>query len=449
MEGVVRAAAPTAGGVATASSARVTPSFDVDAVRADFPALHQQVHGKPLVYLDNAATTQKPRQVIDAIARYYAEDNANVHRGVHVLSERATAAYEGARETVRAFVNARSVSEIVFTRNATEAINLVARAWGDAIVHRGDEVLISAMEHHSNIVPWQQLCERAGAVLRVAPIDDAGDLVMEEFDRLLTDRTKMVAIVHLSNALGTINPVAEIVRRAKAAGATVLIDGSQAAYHMTVDVQALGADFYAFTGHKVYGPTGIGVLYGRERVLDAMPPFLGGGDMIRTVTLQRSTWNDLPYKFEAGTPDIAGAIGLGAAIDYVRAIGFEAIGAHEETLLARATEVMSALPGVRIVGTARRKASVVSFVVDGVHPHDIGTIVDREGVAIRTGHHCAQPVMDRYGIPATARASFAMYNTLAEVDSLAAAVQKAQQLLGTGLPSTGFPQAGDRPRGDL
>jgi cysteine desulfurase/selenocysteine lyase len=411
------------------SLAPATP-FDVAAVRADFPALAQTVHGRPLVYLDNAATTQKPRQVIDAIAHYYERDNANVHRGVHALSERATEAYEGARHKVRAFVNASSVAEIVLTRNATESINLVARAWGDANVHKGDEVLISAMEHHSNIVPWQQLCERTGATLKVIPIDDRGDLVMDEFGRLLSPRTKIVSVAHLSNALGTVNPVAEITARAKAAGAAVLIDGSQAAYHMAVDVRAIGADFYAFTGHKVYGPTGIGVLYGREAVLDAMPPFLGGGDMIRTVTLERSTWNDLPYKFEAGTPNIAGAIGLGAAVDYIRSIGFDAIGGHEARLLARATEAIAAVPGVRIVGTARRKASVVSFVMDGIHPHDIGTIVDREGVAIRTGHHCAQPVMDRYGIPATARASFAMYNTLEEIDVLVAALGRARELLG-------------------
>jgi cysteine desulfurase/selenocysteine lyase len=404
-------------------------AFDVAAIRGDFPALAQRVHGRPLVYLDNAATTQKPRKVLDAIARYYEQDNANVHRGVHALSERATEAYEGAREKVRAFINARSVAEIVFTRNATESINLVARAWGDANVRRGDEVLITTMEHHSNIVPWQLLCERTGGVLKVVPIDDRGDLVLEEFERLLSARTKIVSVAHLSNALGTINPVAEITACARAAGAAVLIDGSQAAYHMAVDVAALDADFYVFTGHKVYGPTGIGVLYGREAVLDAMPPFLGGGDMIRTVTLERSTWNDLPYKFEAGTPDIAGAIGLGAAIDYIRRIGFPAIGAHEARLLAAATAALESMPGVRIVGTARRKASVVSFVMDHIHPHDIGTIVDREGVAIRTGHHCAQPVMDRFGIPATARASFAMYNTMEEVDALVAALGRARELL--------------------
>ena len=408
----------------------VTTTFNVAAIRADFPALAQQAHGRPLVYLDNAATTQKPRLVIDTLRNYYERDNANVHRGVHMMSERATEAYEGAREKIRAFVNAASVREIVFTRNATESINLVARAWGDANVRTGDEVLITAMEHHSNIVPWQLLCARTGATLKVAPIDDRGDLLMDDLTRLITAKTKMVAVAHLSNALGTINPVAQIIALARRAGSAVLIDGSQAAYHMPIDVAALDPDFYVFTGHKLYGPTGIGVLYGRESVLDAMPPFLGGGDMIRTVTFQGSTWNDLPYKFEAGTPNIAGAVGLGAAIDYVRSIGFDAIQPHEAALVARATTALESVPGVRIVGAARRKASVVSFVMEGVHPHDIGTIVDREGVAIRTGHHCAQPVMDRFGIPATARASFAMYNTMEEVDALVAALDRVRALLG-------------------
>ena len=405
-------------------------TLDVTAIRADFPALQQQVHGRPLVYLDNAATTQKPRPVIEAIRRYYEHDNANVHRGVHALSERATDAYEGARETVRGFINAASTREIVFTRNATESINLVARAWGDANIRRGDEIVITGMEHHSNIVPWQLLCERTGGKLRVAPIDDRGDVDLTQFEALINERTRLVAVVHLSNALGTINPVAEMVALAKMAGAAVLVDGSQAAYHLPIDVQALGVDFYAFTGHKVYGPTGIGVLYGREAVLEAMPPFLGGGDMIRTVAFDGSTWNDLPYKFEAGTPHIAGAVGLAAAVRYIGQIGFDAIGAHEAGLLAGATEALSAVPGLRIVGTARRKASVISFVMDGIHPHDIGTIVDREGVAIRTGHHCAQPVMDRYGIPATARASFAMYNTSEEIEALVAALGRARALLG-------------------
>ena len=411
-----------------------TVTFDVAAVRADFPVLHQQVHGRPLVYLDNAATSQKPAVVLDTLRHYYELDNANVHRGVHELSGRATDAYEGAREAIRAFLNAGSVREIVFTRNATEAINLVARSWGDQHLRPGDEVLITAMEHHSNIVPWQQVCGRTGAVLRVAPMDDRGELVFgpsgEAFERLLTTRTKMVAIVHASNALGTVNPVERIVRMAHAVGAKVLIDGSQAVHHLPVDVRALGADFYAFTGHKIYGPTGIGILYGKEALLDAMPPFLGGGDMIRTVTFEGSTWNDLPYKFEAGTPHIAGAIGLGRAIEYLQSVGFEAVQAHEAALLQKATATLGAIDGVRLVGTAREKVAVVSFTIDGVHPHDIGTIVDREGVAIRTGHHCAQPVMDRLGIPATARASFAMYNTLDEIDALVGAVAKARRLLG-------------------
>jgi len=399
-------------------------------VRAEFPALNQRVHGRPLVYLDNAATTQKPAVVIDAIRRYYETDNANVHRGVHLLSQRATDAYEEAREKIRSFINARSVREVVYTRNATESINLVARAWGDATIGAGDEVLITALEHHSNIVPWQLLCERKGARLRVAPMNDRGELLIDEFQSLLTPRTKIVAAVHLSNALGTITPVAEIVRRAHRAGALVLIDGSQAAYHMPVDVQAMEPDFYVFTGHKVYGPTGIGVLYGREEILREMPPFLGGGDMISSVTFECSTWNELPFKFEAGTPHIAGAIGLGVAIDYVRSIGFEAIGAHETALLEYGTKALQAIDGVRLIGTAREKASVLSFVVDGVHPHDVGTIVDREGVAIRTGHHCAQPIMDRLGIPATARASLAMYNTTEDIDALVAALGRVRELLG-------------------
>lgn len=407
-----------------------TGTIDLAAIRAEFPALAQHVHGRPLVYLDNAATTQKPVAVIDAIRRYYERDNSNVHRGVHTLSERATEAYEGGRERVRAFLNAASTREIVFTRNATESINLVARAWGDANVRAGDEVLISAMEHHSNIVPWRQLCDRVGARLVVAPIDDRGAIIMDELAARLTERTRMVAVVHLSNALGTVNPVSEIVRLARRTGAAVLIDGSQAAYHMPVDVQALGADFYVCTGHKLYGPTGIGVLHGREAMLDAMPPFLGGGDMIASVTFERCTWNELPYKFEAGTPNIAGAVGLGAAVDFVRRVGFDAIASHEAALLAAATTRLASVPGLRIIGTAPVKASVVSFVMDDCHPHDIGTIVDREGVAIRTGHHCAQPVMERFGVPATARASFAMYNTIDEIDTLVAALRKVREVMG-------------------
>jgi cysteine desulfurase/selenocysteine lyase len=404
--------------------------FDVQRVRTDFPILRRQVHGRPLVYLDNAATTQKPQVVMDALARYYSDQNANVHRGVHRLSEIATEAYDGARTKVRRFLNAGSDREIIFTRNATEGINLVAQAYARPKLQAGDEVLISAMEHHSNIVPWQMACAERGAQLRVVPIDDTGELILDEFGRMLGARTRIVAITHMSNALGTVNPVAEIVRMAHARNVPVLIDGSQAAYHMPVDVRALGADFYVATGHKLYGPTGIGVLYGREAMLEAMPPFLGGGDMIASVTFEGSTWNDLPYKFEAGTPHIAGAVGLGAALDYIESVGLEAMAAHEQELLAYGTQLLEAIPGVRMIGTARRKASILSFVIDGIHPHDIGTIVDREGVAIRTGQHCAQPVMDRFGIPATARASLAMYNTRGELDALDAALRKVIEVFG-------------------
>jgi cysteine desulfurase/selenocysteine lyase len=402
----------------------VLPAMNLARVRADFPILERTVHGRPLVYLDNAATTQKPRVVLDAIARYYSTINANVHRGVHELSERATEAYEASRERVRAFFNAASTREIVFTRNATEGINLVAQSFARPRLSAGDEVLISAMEHHSNIVPWQLACAATGARLAVAPIDDRGDVILEELERRLTPRTRLLAITHMSNALGTITPMAEIIGMAKAHGVPVLVDASQAAYHMRLDVQALGCDFLVATGHKLYGPTGIGVLYGREARLDAMPPFLGGGDMIASVSFEGSTWNQLPYKFEAGTPHMAGAIGLHAALDYIDSVGFDAIAAHEAQLLAYATASLEAIGGVRLIGTARRKGSIVSFVMDGVHPHDIGTIVDREGVAIRTGHHCAQPVMERFGVPATARASLAMYNTREEIDALAGALRK-------------------------
>ena len=401
--------------------------FDVDRIRADFPILAREVHGRPLVYLDNAATTQKPRAVLDALTAYYTDMNANVHRGVHDLSERATEAYEAAREKVRAYFNAGSTREILFTRNATESINLVARTFGQSL-GPGDEVVISAMEHHSNIVPWQMLRDARGVTLRIAPIDGRGELLLEEFERMLSSRTKLVAIAHMSNALGTINPVDEIVRLAHAHGAAVLLDGSQAAYHMAVDVRALDCDFYAATGHKLYGPTGIGVLYGKAARLEAMPPFMGGGDMIESVTFEESTWNVLPYKFEAGTPDIAGAIGLGAALDYIGSIGLEKIAAHEQDLLEYGTSALAAVPGLQLIGTARRKASILSFVMDGVHPHDIGTIVDREGVAIRTGHHCAQPVMRHFCIPATARASLAMYNTRDEIDGLVRALERVREV---------------------
>lgn len=402
--------------------------FDLARVRADFPILSRTVNGKPLVYLDNAATTQKPQVVLDAITSYYTGINANVHRGVHELSVRATDAYEGARERIRAYFNAASVREIIYTRNATEGINLVAFTFAKARLGPGDEVLISAMEHHSNIVPWQLVCEATGATLTVAPIDDRGDLILEAFDRLLTPRTKMAAVTHMSNALGTVTPAREIVRLARAKGVPILIDASQAAYHMRVDVQALDCDFLVATGHKLYGPTGIGVLYGQQAHLEAMPPFMGGGDMISSVTFERSTWNALPYKFEAGTPDIAGAIGLHAALDYIDAVGFDAIGAHERDLMAYGTRVLQGIDGVRLIGTARDKASILSFVMDEVHPHDIGTIVDREGIAIRTGHHCAQPVMARFNVPATARASLAIYNTREELDALGRALMKVREV---------------------
>jgi len=402
--------------------------FDVEKIRGDFPILQQQVCGKPLAYLDNAATTQKPQIVIDAVQHYYAHDNANVHRGVHTLSERATAAYEGARRVIAAFFNAASEQEVIFTRGATEAINLVAASWGREHLSAGDEVLITHMEHHSNIVPWQMLCEQTGAVLKVAPINDAGELIMSEFDALLSERTKLVGVVHMSNALGSINPVAEIAKKAHALGAVVLVDGAQAAAHLTVDVQALNCDFYVTSAHKMYGPTGIGVLIGRQSLLDAMPPYQGGGDMIRMVTFEKTEYNELPYKFEAGTPHIAGAIGFGKALEYIKDTGFEAIAKREKALLSYATTKAESFDGLRIIGRAKKKACVLSFVLKGIHPHDLGTILDREGVAIRAGHHCAMPVMQFFKVPATARASFSIYNTEAEVDALFAALEKAQAI---------------------
>jgi cysteine desulfurase/selenocysteine lyase len=404
--------------------------LDVARVRADFPILRREARGRPLVYLDNAATAQKPQSVIDAIVRYYTDINANVHRGVHHLSELATDAYEGARRKVRLFLNAAHDREIVFTRNTTEGINLVAHAFGRTRVNRGDDVLITAMEHHSNIVPWQLLCELTGARLRVAPIDDRGALMIGELAGLIGERTRLLALTHMSNALGTINPIEEIVTIAHDRGVPVLVDGSQAAYHMPVDVQALDCDFYVATGHKLYGPTGIGVLYGKAAHLEAMPPYMGGGDMISSVTFEKSTWNTLPHKFEAGTPNIEGAIGLGAAIDYIQAVGLPQIAEHERELLAYGTAALSSIDGLRLIGTAPAKASILSFVLGRVHPHDIGTIVDREGVAIRTGHHCAQPVMDRFGIPATARASLAMYNTTEDIDALVRALGKVREVFG-------------------
>ncbi|HTM34486.1 MAG TPA: cysteine desulfurase [Vicinamibacterales bacterium] len=405
-------------------------SFDVDTIRADFPILASSVHGKPLVYLDNAATTQKPRAVLDALTEYYTSSNANVHRGVHYLSGKATDQYEQARASIARFLGAAEPREIVFTRNATESINLVAQTWGRANIKAGDEILVSAIEHHSNIVPWYMLAAEKGAALRVIPMFDSGELDLEAFARLLTSRTKLVAISALSNALGTVTPVAEIIRQAHAAGAVVVVDGAQAAYHMPIDVRALDCDFFAVTGHKLYGPTGIGVLYGKAALLEAMPPWMGGGDMIASVTFEHCTWNVIPNKFEAGTPDIAGAIGLGVAVEYVSRIGMDRIQAYEQELLAYGTDALRQVEGLRIVGTAPRKASILSFVMDNIHPHDLGTIVDREGVAIRTGQHCAQPVMDRLGIPATARASLAMYNTRQEIDALVAALHKARKVFG-------------------
>jgi cysteine desulfurase / selenocysteine lyase len=410
----------------TSRAARKTPLADypIAAIRRDFPILSRKVHGRPLVYLDNAATTQKPQTVMDAESEMYSRFYANIHRGVHLLSVEATDAYEHAREKAQRFLNTSESREIVFVRGTTEAINLVAQTYGRQRVGPRDEVLISHLEHHSNIVPWQILCEEKGAYLRVAPINTAGEIVLEEFERLLSPRTKIVSVSHVSNALGTVNPIRSIVELAHAKGVPVLVDGAQAAPRMPVDVQALDCDFYAFSGHKMYGPTGVGVLYGKARHLEAMPPYQGGGDMIRSVTFAKTTYNVLPYKFEAGTPNIAGAIGLAAAIDYVSAIGMERIAAHEEELLTDATDKLTAIPGVSIVGTAREKVGVLSFVLDGVHPHDIGTVLDREGIAVRTGHHCAQPVMEFYGIPATARASFGLYNTHEEVDALVSGIHE-------------------------
>ncbi|MBI4566474.1 MAG: cysteine desulfurase [Planctomycetes bacterium] len=404
--------------------------MDVRAIRSDFPILARPVRRTPLVYLDNAATTQKPKAVLESIRAYYEEMNSNIHRGVHYLSELATKAYEDARDKVRRFLNAADAREIVFTRGATEAINLVAYAYGRAHVGPGDEILITGMEHHSNIVPWQFLRDEKGAKLQVAPIDDRGELVFEEFERLLTPRTKLVAVAHVSNALGTVNPIKRIVALAHARGVPVLVDGAQAVPHLTVDVRDLDCDFYAFSGHKIYAPTGIGVLYGKLALLDRMPPYQGGGEMILSVTFEKTEYKKTPYKFEAGTPNIEGAIALGAAIEYLNGIGIDHIAAHEHDLLRYATERLSAVPGLRIIGTAREKAGVISFELAGVHPHDVGTILDQEGIAIRTGHHCAQPVMDRFGVAATARASFGLYNTMEEVDALVAALGKVSQVFG-------------------
>ena len=409
-------------------TAAAAPALDVERVRKDFPILSRRVNGKPLVYLDNAATSQKPRPVIEAVSRFYSAENANIHRGIHHLSERATAAYDAVRARVARFVNAAAPEEIVFTRGTTESINLVAGSWGRSALAAGDEILITGMEHHSNIVPWQLLAAATGATIRAVPLTDSGELDLDAFDRLLSDRTRLLAVVHLSNALGTINPVRDLVARARDRGVVTLVDGAQSAPHLPVDVQAHGCDFFAFSGHKVFGPTGVGVLYGRAELLGRMPPWQGGGDMIETVTLERSTWAPPPARFEAGTPMIAEVMGLGAALEYVESIGRPAIGAWEEELLAYATERVRELDGFRIIGTAPAKASVLSFVVDGVHPHDVGAVLDDDGIAIRAGHHCAQPVMQRFGVPATARASFAFYNTREEIDALVRSLRRVRGL---------------------
>ncbi len=404
------------------------PDFDAPRWRRDFPILQQQIHGKPLVYLDNAATSQKPQAVIDAVADYYEKLNSNVHRGVHQLSELATVAYEGAREKLRRFINAATLKEIIFVRGATEAINLVAQSYGRSRFQSGDEIILSEMEHHSNIVPWQLLREQMGAVLKIVPITDAGELEPGAYEKLFSSRTRLVALAHISNALGSINPVKKMIAHAHQHGVPVLLDGAQAVPHLPVDVRDLDCDFYVFSGHKMFGPTGIGVLYAKEALLAEMPPYQGGGDMIRTVRFTGSTWNELPHKFEAGTPDIAGTIGLGAAVDYLGSIGMLAIRNYEQALLEYGTQRLQAVKNLKLVGTARHKAGVLSFVMEGIHPHDIGTIVDREGVAIRTGHHCAMPVMEHFRIPATARASLAFYNTRDDIDALVQALEKVREI---------------------
>ena len=404
-------------------------SFDVSKVRGDFPILKQQVNGKPLVYLDNAATSQKPQLVIDAMTRFYLEENSNIHRGVHTLSDKATQSYEDARVKIQKSINAAESKEVLFVRSTTEGINLVARSYGAGHLNAGDEVILSAMEHHSNIVPWQMVCGERGARLRVIPMSDSGELDLAEYARLFNGRTRLVSIVHISNALGTVNPVEEMIKTAHSHGVPVLVDGAQAVPHMHVDVRAMDCDFYAFSGHKMFGPTGIGVLYGKKKLLEAMPPYQGGGDMIKSVTFEKTIYNDLPHTFEAGTPNISGGVGLGAAVDYLNDIDFDGAMAHEQALLRYATSALNSIGGLHIVGTAEKKAGVLSFVLDGVHPHDIGTILDDDGIAIRTGHHCAQPVMQRFGIPATARASFAFYNTVEEIDALVRGIHNVMKVL--------------------
>lgn len=402
--------------------------FDVERVRSEFPILAKRMYGKPLVYLDNAATSQKPRAVVEALSRFLLEDNANVHRGVHYLAERATQAYEGARTRVQRFLNAGHAHEVVFVRGTTEAINLVAQTWGKAQVGAGDEVLITAMEHHSNIVPWQMLCEEKRARLRVAPINDAGELLLDELEQLIGPKTRLVAVAHVSNVLGTVNPVRRIVEMAHACGARVLVDGAQAAPHLEADVRALGCDFYALSGHKMYGPTGIGVLYGRGELLEDMPPWQGGGDMILSVSFEKTVYNRPPNRFEAGTPNMAGAVGLAAAIDFLAGLEHDALAAHEQDVLDYGTQALREIPGLRLIGTARARTGVLSFVLDDVHPHDIGTVLDREGIAIRAGHHCAQPLMQRFGLAATARASLACYSTRRDIDALVAGLHKVREI---------------------
>jgi cysteine desulfurase / selenocysteine lyase len=418
----------TSANTAIRPQAAAQTDFDVYRVRADFPILAREIHGKPLVYLDNAATTQKPQAVIDSMIRYYTAENSNIHRGVHMLSELATENYEQSRVTVQRFLNAPDPREIIFVRGATEGINLVAQTWGRANIGRGDEIVISAMEHHSNIVPWQILCEQQAANLRVAPVNDAGELLFDEFEKLLGTKTKLVAMAHVSNALGTVNPVRKIVQAARRVNARVLLDGAQAVPHMPVDVRAIDCDFYVFSGHKIYAPTGIGILYGKAELLEAMPPYQGGGDMISSVTFEKTLYNRLPHKFEAGTPHVSGAIGLGAALEYVNSIGLDRIARHEKQVLAHGTKRLLEIPGLRLIGTAREKEGILSFVLEGIHPHDVGTILDQEGIAIRTGHHCAQPLMERFGVPATARASLALYNTMEEIDALAGGIEKVREV---------------------
>ena len=411
------------------SNTVTTSAFDISTIRADFPILGDEMRGKPLVFLDSAASSQKPKQVLDALEFYYKHQNANVHRGVYELSQQATDAYELGRERARKFLNAASTEEIILVKGTTDGINLVASSFGRKFLREGDEVVISAMEHHSNIVPWQLACEQSGAKLKVIPINDKGELLMDEYEKLLTDRTKIVALVHVSNALGTINPVEEVISKAHERGIPVLLDGAQATPHLKVDVQALDVDFYTFSGHKVFGPTGIGILYGKKHWLEQIPPYQGGGEMIATVTFEKTTYNELPHKFEAGTPDISGAVGLGVALDYIEKIGQDNIAAHEHELLVSATEQLLAIDGLRIIGTAENKASVISFLIDGTHPYDVGTILDKLGIAVRTGHHCTQPLMDRFGIPGTVRASFAAYNNHEDVERLVAGVQRAARML--------------------